>query len=525
MPIGIQTFEKMIDGKWAYVDKTAVMHELANDSTVNFLSRPRRFGKSLMLSTLKSYFEGRDDLFKGLAAEKLEPSKENGGWQEHIVFHFDFSSGDYVHDAISVLHEQIVSCLKPIEELCGITVTDDKMPYNARFENAVKAATEKSGRKVIVLIDEYDKPMLQRLERGEKEQEIVRTRLRGFYSALKPLDPYLRFVILTGVTRFSQLSIFSDLNQLRDISFDKKYATICGITQTELEANFVTEIEELAQENSLTYDEALAKLKDTYDGYDFSGRAEKVYNPFSTINVLATGTFKYYWFQTGTPTMLLKQIVADDFDVPDLENEVTASEIDIMNYRPGSDDVVPLLFQTGYLTIKNRDDMFGEYTLGFPNNEVRHGFYNALVRYFTDKDRKIAGINEVTLIKDLRQENLDDFFKRLTAFYAGVTYMLASTNEKHYQTIFYALMSNFAKMEHMTSNGRIDALIELPNQVYIFEFKTTDNGTAESALQRINDKNYAAQYKTPTNTRKIYKIGILFDNATRTIKDYKIEQE
>ncbi|MDR1033398.1 MAG: AAA family ATPase [Bifidobacteriaceae bacterium] len=378
MPIGIQTFEKVIDNDFAYVDKTAIMHQLASASGYYFLTRPRRFGKSLMMSTLKSYFEGRDDLFKGLAAEKLEPSKENGGWQEHVVFHFDFSAGDYVHDALNALHDQVVACLKPIEEHCGIVAVDDKMAYNTRFTNAVKAATEKSGRKVVVLIDEYDKPMLQRLEKGEKEQEIVRTRLQGFYSALKPLDPYIRFAFLTGVTRFSQLSLFSDLNQLNDISFDKEYSAICGITQGELEANFAVEIEQLAKENSLTYAETLAKLQVEYDGYDFTGAGVKVYNPFSTINVLAKREFSNYWFRTGTPSLLVREIQRTKFDIPDFENDIAESKDDIRDYRPGNDDIIPLLFQTGYLTIKGINKRNTQYILGFPNNEVKYGFFRFL---------------------------------------------------------------------------------------------------------------------------------------------------
>ncbi|MDR1033331.1 MAG: AAA family ATPase [Bifidobacteriaceae bacterium] len=391
MPIGVQTFEKIVKDDWAYVDKTAVMHELANDTTVNFLSRPRRFGKSLMLTTLKSYFEGRDDLFKGLAAEKLEPSKENGGWQEHVVFHFDFNAGNYKSNGIAELHTRIRCVLKPIETKWEISVDSDDT-YSGRFANAIKVAAEKSGRNVVILIDEYDKPLLQPIESGLDEPTALKDELRGFYSVLKSSDQYIRFAMLTGVTKFSKLSIFSDLNQLRDISFDKKYAAICGITQEELETNFAPEIETLAEENSLTYAETLQKLKDTYDGYDFTGAGRKVYNPFSTINVMADSKFKNYWFQSGTPTMLIREIVNTNFDVPDLENDVSETEDAIMNYRPGSDDIVPLLFQTGYLTIKSVSPVTNFFTLGFPNNEVRHGFYSALVRYFTDADYKIEQV-------------------------------------------------------------------------------------------------------------------------------------
>jgi predicted DNA-binding ribbon-helix-helix protein len=503
------------------------MHELANDSKVVFLSRPRRFGKSLMQSTLKAYFQGKQELFKGLEADKLEPFKEDGGWQEHVVFHFDFSSGDYVHDALNVLHGEIVRCIEPIEKWCGITVTDAKTPYNVRFANVVKAAAEKSGKGVVILIDEYDKPMLQRLEKGEKDQEVVRTRLRGFYSTLKPLDPYIRFAMLTGVTRFSQLSIFSDLNQLKDISFDKKYAAICGITQSELETNFKPELEQLAEENSLTYEETLTKLRDKYDGYDFTGTGPKVYNPFSTINVLDDKTFKDYWFQTGTPTMLLNEIRRTKFDVLNFDENVVRSESEIKEYRPGTKDIIPLFFQSGYLTIKSVRVRDGKFNLGFPNGEVKNGFAESLAGYFfEDVDRDEASATK--LIDDLYDENLNNFFDRLSAFYLAIPHLLNNKEEKHYQTIFYVIFSMLAadssiKVEEHTSIGSSDAVIELPDKIYVFEFKLDKNATVDDALQQIETKGYAAKYeKDPSETRKIYKIGVVFDHKTRTIGEWKV---
>ncbi|MDR1033865.1 MAG: AAA family ATPase, partial [Bifidobacteriaceae bacterium] len=404
MPLGIQTFSEITKSEYVYVDKTGIMHKLANSAKFIFLSRPRRFGKSLMLTTLKAYFQGKKELFKGLEAYDLENAKGDKAWQEHVVFHFDFNAGNYKSNGIQELHTHIRSTLGSIEKKWGILVNPADT-YSGRFQNAIKVAAEKSGKKVVILIDEYDKPLLQRVESGLDESTTLRDELRGFYGVLKSSDQYIRFAMLTGVTKFSKLSVFSDLNQLYDISLDTPYATICGITQEELEANFAPEIQKLADNNELTYDETLHKLRDEYDGYDFTGKGIKVYNPFSTVNVLNISEFRDYWFQSGTPTFLIDEMQRVKFDILNFENGIQRTEQAIADYKSGENDAVPLLFQAGYLTIKSMNKRGTEFILGYPNKEVERGFLYSLSSYFF-KNSTPDIVNSNRLIDDLYDGNL-----------------------------------------------------------------------------------------------------------------------
>jgi hypothetical protein len=524
MPLGEQDFGELRKGNMLYVDKTQLIYRLANGAKFNFLSRPRRFGKSLMISTLKEYFQGNKALFKGLAINELEDAKGETAWQKHEVFHFDFSGGNYKRDAINALHNRIRVSLEPIEAKYNIPVNSNH-DYPARFLNALKVVSEKSGNNAVVLIDEYDAPLFRNIEIGKGEPETAREELKGFYSILKTATPYIRFAILTGVTRFSQMSVFSGLNQLNDLSFDKNYSAICGITQQELENYFAPEIKLLGDNNGLTYDETLAELKEKYDGYDFTGLGVKVYNPFSTINVLANSEFENYWFHSGTPTFLIDEITRTGLSIPRLDKGITKGRDEIMNYRLGKNDAVALLFQTGYLTVSGISKVSDGFILSFPNSEVKYGFYGALVDYFSDHSNTGTGISATELIEDLATEDLDTFFDRLTAFYSGIPNELYRQYEEHYHIIFhvlFTLMGQIVKSEASTSFGRSDLVIELPEQVYIFEFKTDGNGTADDALAQIDEKGYATKYKSnPSETRKIYCVGVVFDNEKKTIGEWK----
>jgi hypothetical protein len=349
------------------VDKTAYAYRMAKQGKPYFLSRPRRFGKSLFLSTLKAYFEGKKELFEGLAIAELEKD-----WAEYPVLHIDLNVGEY--DSVAKLQASLASQLRVLEKEWGAEALDEPLP--SRFNGIIRRACEKTGKKVVVLIDEYDKPLVQHLENDLMQAEF-RAVLKSFYGVLKSADPWLRFVFITGVSKFAHVSIFSDMNQLRDISMDKAYAGICGITENELTSNFEPEIQGLADGNDITRDEALFEMRKRYNGYRFTPDADQVYNPFSVLNTLASQALGYYWFQTGTPTFLVEQIRSAKFNIPDFANGVSIPARNISDYRAKGDNPVPLLYQTGYLTIRDYEPRSGKYTLGFPNEEVKYGFLNA----------------------------------------------------------------------------------------------------------------------------------------------------
>jgi hypothetical protein len=403
----MQTFDEIIMGGFAYVDKTAWVYELAKENKYYFLGRPRRFGKSLLISTLEAYFEGKRELFEGLAIEKLE--KE---WLEYPVLHIDLTVSAY--RTVSDLDAALDANLRIYEEKLGIAPIDTSA--SIRFFNLIRLAAEKTGRSVVVLIDEYDRPLTQTLERGQANDDI-RDALKGFYGVLKGADKWLRFVLLTGVTKFSKVSVFSDLNMLRDISMDAEYAGICGISARELEDGFKPELEALGERNGMTYDEAMAKMKKLYDGYRFAKRGERMFNPFSVLNTFVKREFSYYWFETGTPTFLMDLIKRDNFDPMQFMEGVTVSSRSINDYRADGSDPVPLLYQSGYLTITGYDEELDEYALDFPNEEVRYGFLEELLAYYTYKQPDgTFFVNE--FIKDLRRGDVNGFVERLRSLYA-----------------------------------------------------------------------------------------------------------
>ena len=508
LPIGIQDFEKMRTEDFLYVDKTHYIHALTSKSRPYFLGRPRRFGKSLFLSTLKAYFLGKKELFEGLAIAGLE--KE---WIEYPVFYLDLNEESYIDE--NSFYKALDTNLKRLEAQWGKDETDTTPA--SRLSGLIRRANEKSGLKVVVLVDEYDKPLLGTMDNMDVNDEI-RNVLKGFYGVLKSADAYLRFVLLTGVTKFSKVSVFSDLNQLQDISMDNRFSGICGITETELVENFRPEIAALAEKQELTHDETLAELKKQYDGYHFSKESEDIYNPFSLLNTFAKLDFGSYWFETGTPTFLVKMLKDIDFDLKSLENDVRMPEDIMTDYKVGDENPVPVLYQSGYLTIKNYDRKFKEYTLGFPNNEVKYGFIRRLVPAYLPKRDMSSEFSIGNFIRDLEAGNVDGFMTRLQSFFSGIPYELNNKEEKHYQTVFYLLfklMGQFVQAEASSAVGRADAVAVVNDTVYVLEFKLTGNTTAEEALKQIDERKYAAQYAA--GNQKIIKVGAEFSAEERTL--------
>jgi hypothetical protein len=526
MPIGIQDFEDLRRSGYVYVDKTAYIHRMVNEGKPYFLSRPRRFGKSLLLSTLKAYFLGKRELFEGtglpeqggqtrLAIAGLETQ-----WTEYPVFHIDLNVVKY--DSPASLESALDANLRIIESQWGRD-TGDTLP-STRFLGLIRRAAEKSSRAVAVLIDEYDKPLLETMDKPALNEDI-RGSLKAFYGILKTADPWLRFALLTGVTKFSQVSVFSDLNQLRDISLDETYGEICGISERELTENFETELRALAEKNGLSRDEALGGMRKRFNGYHFSGYGEKgasgVYNPFSVLNTFASGRFQYYWFQTGTPTFLIKLLKEADFDLRNFAGGISVPARSINDYRIQGGSPVPLLYQSGYLTITDYDSRLDKYTLGFPNEEVEYGFLEALLPHYLPGRRNDFFIGDFA--EDLLNGNVDGFMGRMKAFFSGIPYELSDKTERYYQAIFYVvftLMGQYTGAEVRSAAGRADAVVMTKDRVYVFEFKLAGRGTVEEALRQIDGKGYLIPWSA--GEKKPVKIGAVFDPATRTLGEWKV---
>jgi hypothetical protein len=510
MPIGIQTFENIITGGFAYVDKTAWVYELANEGNYFFLGRPRRFGKSLLVSTLSAYFEGKKELFKGLAMEALENE-----WVSYPVFHIDLNVTGYRN--VDDLESGLNTNLEQYEQIWGLDdQISDKTPA-ARLHKLIRTACEKSGRKVVVLIDEYDRPLTQTMEQG-KENDEIRNALKSFYGVLKSADRWLRFVLLTGVTKFSKINVFSDLNMLRDISMENAYSGICGISAKELEDNFESELGALGACNGMTYDETVAEMKKRYDGYRFAKQGEGMFNPFSVLNTFVKNEFAYYWFKTGTPTFLVEQMKQGNFD-PLRFSEADGVKIPVEaidDYRVGDDNPIPLLYQTGYLTIAGYNRDLDEYILAFPNEEVRYGFLKELLPVYTYRLPEQRDFFVGSFLEDLRAGNVDGFMTRTRSYFASIPYELSDQTERHYQLVFFlvfTLLGQFTRAEVRSFKGRADIVVETKETVYVFEFKL--NGTAEEALKQIDEKDYALPFKA--GDCNVVKIGAEFDKDTRNI--------
>ena len=531
LPVGIQSFEKLRRTRCLYVDKTAFVWSLTQFSNPYFLSRPRRFGKSLFLSTLAAYFRGQKELFSGLYIEKAEEAQavqENrAAWEVYPVMYLDFNIGNYTDPR--ALNERLHVLLESEESSYGIKTGEKEQPFFAsRFEKLLKTAYTQTGKQVVILVDEYDKPLLQTMGVNEELNEQYRNMLKAFYSVIKTCDEYIRFAFLTGVTKFSKISIFSDLNNLRDISMEKQYAGICGITQAELEANFQPEIQALASEQDLTYQQTVTTLKQWYDGYCFSPAGDNMYNPFSVLNAFVKERFGSYWFSTGTPTFLVNYLKEAHYYIPDLDGKVELDEEGLQTYRVVAQDTLPILFQAGYLTIKTYIQEARLYRLGFPNNEVRYGFLKNLLPAYSGLPFVETGKSVWKFVEDIREGKVDSFMERMRSIIAGIPYdnfteENMKLREQNYQTAVYlvfALMGQFVQTEVHCSTGRIDCVVYTVDSIYIFEFKLTGNGSAEDALNQIKEKEYAAKYQT--DGKKIVLIGSSFDEQTRTIKDWQI---
>jgi hypothetical protein len=516
LPIGIQDFEDLRTNDYLYVDKTFYVYQLKTSGKPYFLSRPRRFGKSLFLSTLKTYFLGKKELFDGLVISELEHD-----WLEYPVFYIDLNEEGYIN--IDSLYQALDTNLKRVEEQWDKDETETTPA--SRLSGLIRRAYEKSGRKVVILVDEYDKPLVNTLDKAEVN-ESMRGVLKGFYGVLKSADAYLRFVFLTGVTKFSKVSVFSDLNNLMDISLDAEFSGICGISETELVKYFEPEIKKLSEQLKLSYEATFANLKKHYDGYHFCEDTEGMYNPFSLLNTFRSLKLRNYWFSTGTPTFLAKMLKEGHFEIPDLENNIHVSISDITNYKVGMNNPIPILYQSGYLTIKDYDTEFEEFILGFPNVEVKYGFLRELLPAYAPQYAVHQRFSAVSFIKTLRTGNIDGFMDNLRSFYAGIPYDLIKNenkDERYYQFIFYllvTLMGQFIQTEVKTARGRIDAVIKTAETIFVFEFKAANYGTAEDALEQIDSKDYLIPYTT--DGRKVIKIGADFSEQERGLSRWKI---
>lgn len=511
-PLGIQTFENIIKGNYVYVDKTALAYQMVHENKYCFLNRPRRFGKSLLVTLLQAYFEGKQELFKGLAMQQLEHE-----WLSYPVIHLDISKGKF-YDMAS-LHATLDSLLADYEARYSLHVEYEKA-YNVRLQNIIKAAYAQTGREVVVLVDEYDAPMHDSMKSPDL-QEQIRNAMRNLFSPLKGEERHLRFVFLTGISKFSQLSIFSELNNITNISMFDKYSDICGISRNELVSILKADIRELANENEMTYDEALSELQHHYDGYHFSGRGEDVYNPYSLFNTLASNEFDDYWFSTGTPTFLIDLLQEKHLDMLELDDiTATADRFDTPTEK--IIDPVPVLYQSGYLTIKAYNHRGKIFKLGFPNTEVKKGFSNSLFRYYApdslgEKDALYAAYYKCLVEHD----DMEAFIPHLQTFYKKFPYTLVNNNERHYQAVFYTcllMLGADVRAEVPTADGRIDMLLFTKKSIYVFELKYGQS--ADVAMLQINLKDYAAAFAE--DGRKVYKVGINFSADRRSIESWKV---
>ena len=511
-PIGIQTFSEIRERNYLYIDKTQYLVDFIDKGyKYVFLSRPRRFGKSLFASMIHAYYEGRKDLFEGLAMGEYEKD-----WVKHPVLHFDMSAAKHMDK--DMLERYLADMLTDQEAVFGYK--SEKQDPNIRLKDLVVTANRLTGRKVALIIDEYDAPLLD-VVHEELNLVALRRAMQNFYSPIKSLDPYLEFVFLTGITKFSQLSIFSELNNLFNISMYDKYSAICGISSEELHTQMLPDVERLAEHLHLSVDETFERLKRKYDGYHFSKNSEDVYNPFSLIKALASGDIGDYWFDSGTPTYIIKLLQKYNVGLRDLTGQdAGVSDFDVSPENMTT--ALPLLYQSGYLTIKHYEPMIDLYTLGYPNEEVRTGMVRSLAaNYLTPAE----GTNSSFVIKFVKAVIADDMEQALTlmrAYLAGVSYRLSNKTERDVQTIFYlvfSLIGSFIKVEEESAHGRADVVITLPSVVYVMELKF--DGSADAALRQIDEKGYLIPYTA--DGKRLVKVGVNYSSEERTITEWRIE--
>ena len=521
-PIGVQDFAVIRnDGKY-YVDKTDLVYKMANSDRYYFLSRPRRFGKSLLVSTLQYYFEGRKELFTGLAMEKLETE-----WKKYPVFKLSFAGNKF--NSLESLQITLANMLAEFEKKFNVTNTSAN-EWGVRFGNIIKAAYESTNLPAVVLVDEYDAPLLDSLDAPDLQKDL-KEEMRKLFSPLKDLSGILRFVFLTGISKFSQLSIFSELNNLKVITMNDEYAAICGITKDELLTQMQPEIQALADKNNLTYEGACEALKRQYDGYHFSKNSPDIFNPFSLISSLSDRELENYWFATGTPTILTKLVKKHQMDAEYFDKGFAVGAEVFDAPTETADNPIPLLYQSGYLTIKEyRNGHFSPYVLAFPNHEVSEGFTKCLLTYYTKQDAYAYSTVVSRVIQGMKDGNVDTVLQVIKAYMSGVPYDAEEQNELHYKTIVYCVFSlatpYLTRCEEKSAAGRCDVVVETADAVYMFEFKLDGNGTAEQALKQIEDKGYLIPYSASVaadgSPKKLYKIGVCVDTKKRTLGEWKI---
>ena len=526
-PIGIQDFEKVIKGGYAYVDKTELIYDMANNGSIYFLSRPRRFGKSLLVSTLENYFLGKKELFKGLAIDRLETE-----WETYPVFHLDFNSDDFNNE--NVLYATLDGYVSGWEKLYHV-VPNTELSLGRRFAHVLKAAHEQTGLRCVVLIDEYDKPLLdvmgqpETIRRNNVDitlEEYHRDILKGFYSTFKAADADLRLVLLTGVTKFSQVSVFSGFNQPEDISMSMKFDALCGITADEMEATFGKEMDLMAEEYGVSPEEMRTMLKKRYDGYHFSERLTDIYNPFSLLNALKSHKLKDFWFASGTPTYLVRLLAHTQENLNELTGRYYDAS-DFVDYRADVERPLPMIYQSGYLTIKAYNRLTETYLLDFPNDEVKRGFSTAVATGYLQTKKPVQS-DMAQMVQSIADADLDTLHRQLTAFFASIPYSMRRKDseqerERYFHYTFYLIfriISTYLVLtEKQQSEGRADCIIETSTDIFIFEFKL--DGTADEALQQIEERGYTRPYAA--GSRKIHIIGANFSSKTGTIDGWEVK--
>ncbi len=518
LPVGIQDFESLRNDGYLYIDKTPLIWRMVNEGKYYFLSRPRRFGKSLLMSTIQAFFEGKKQYFDGTVGNPLFIATDesvNWDWESYPIMHLDLNSQKY--DCPEALEHMIDEFLCTQESLYG--KRESERGFGLRFQGVLDRAYKQTGKRVVVLIDEYDKPMLQSIDNKELQDEY-RSTLKGFYGALKSKDGCIKFALLTGVTKFGKVSVFSDMNNLEDISMDKRFYSICGITEQELNTQLSLAIEELAQDNNLSREQCIDKLRYMYDGYHFLENVEGMYNPYSVLNTLKKKTFGSYWFETGTPTYLATLLVLHDYNLEDMAHaEVDADVLNSVDSE--STNPIPVIYQSGYLTIKGYDEEFNLYQLGFPNKEVEDGFIKFLIPYYLKNNKPTSAFDIRKYIADIRNGDTEQFILRIKSLFADTPYELIKDLENHYQNqvwLLHKLLGMYVQAEYHTSDGRIDMILQTPKFCYIIEFKF--DGSAQDALDQISRKDYALPFTL--SGQQIIRIGINISRETRNVEDYII---
>ena len=509
-PIGIQSFEEIRLDNYTYVDKTGFVFKMVSEGKYYFLSRPRRFGKSMLLSTFEAFFEGKRELFEGLYIyDKVTE------WQAYPILHLDLNTREYKDE--QSLRDELNKHLEKWEGLYGNQYQGRAL--EERFTQVIELAYQQTGKQVVILVDEYDKPLLQTIDKPSL-QTTYRNTLKAFYGALKSCDKYIKFAFLTGVTKFGKVSVFSDLNNLKDISMLPAYATICGMTEDEVHKNFDDEVEKLAENVGLSKAECYEKLALDYDGYHFDVGTPGMYNPFSLLNTLDNKVFRDYWFETGTPSFLVHQLQKVDYLLENMTHEEltadTLNSIDIMDSNP-----LPLLYQSGYLTLKDYDKRFNTYLLDFPNREVREGFIKYLVPYYTPQRSHHSPFSISAFIKAVERGDAEGLMRQIENMFANGDYQIMGDKEVYFHnaiSLLFMLMGFYVDVERRTTDGRIDMLVQTSDYIYIFEFKIDQS--ADVALNQIEEKGYAKAFDA--DKRKLFKVGVNFSTVKRKVDDWKV---